>query len=242
MTAAKCAAPPSGRSSRSTVVTTTWRRPSRATASATRVRLVMRPARPGMAGGDVAEAQARVQISPMIIMVAWRCDQHSPMLGQAASSQTVARRLLAHQGLGFVVDRMGGRLDPDPRRLALDRVVRPVRLLRMAEGRGEAVIDDDVRCHDANRSGGCGVAASRRGRAMHTRKQRGAAIRAVQGHRRTAVVTAIVTIAISEHPPARRPCARSKAASRWPGKAPIGCSGRSANLTTVSMILRGPVL
>jgi hypothetical protein len=36
--------------------------------------------------------QARVQVSPMIIMVAWRCDQHSPMFGQAASSQTVTRR------------------------------------------------------------------------------------------------------------------------------------------------------
>ena len=39
------------------------------------------------------KAQARVQISPMIIMVAWLCDQHSPMLGQAASSQTVTRPL-----------------------------------------------------------------------------------------------------------------------------------------------------
>ena len=39
------------------------------------------------------KAQARVQVSPMIIMVAWRCDQHSPMFGQAASSQTVTRPL-----------------------------------------------------------------------------------------------------------------------------------------------------
>ena len=37
------------------------------------------------------KAQARVQVSPMIIMVAWRCAQHSPMLGQAASSHTVTR-------------------------------------------------------------------------------------------------------------------------------------------------------
>ena len=29
----------------------------------------------------------------MIIIVAWRWDQHSPMFGQAASSQTVTRRL-----------------------------------------------------------------------------------------------------------------------------------------------------
>ena len=35
------------------------------------------------------KAQARVQISPMIIMVAWLWLQHSPMFGQAASSQTV---------------------------------------------------------------------------------------------------------------------------------------------------------
>jgi hypothetical protein len=35
-------------------------------------------------------AQARVQISPMIIMVACFFSQHSPMLGQPASSHTVA--------------------------------------------------------------------------------------------------------------------------------------------------------
>ena len=55
----------------------------------------------GFVGGErrgwpvatLQNAQARVQVSPMIIMVAWRCDQHSPMLGQAASSQTVTRPL-----------------------------------------------------------------------------------------------------------------------------------------------------
>jgi hypothetical protein len=35
------------------------------------------------------KAQARVQVSPMIIMVACALVQHSPMFGQAASSQTV---------------------------------------------------------------------------------------------------------------------------------------------------------
>ena len=35
------------------------------------------------------KAQARVQVSPMIIRVACFWLQHSPMLGQAASSQTV---------------------------------------------------------------------------------------------------------------------------------------------------------
>ncbi len=37
------------------------------------------------------KAQARVQVSPMIIMVAWRFSQHSPMLGQPASSHTVCK-------------------------------------------------------------------------------------------------------------------------------------------------------
>jgi hypothetical protein len=35
------------------------------------------------------KAQARVQVSPMISMVAWRPAQHSAMLGQPASSHTV---------------------------------------------------------------------------------------------------------------------------------------------------------
>jgi hypothetical protein len=47
----------------------------------------------GMPVATLQKEQARVQVSPMIIMVAWRCDQHSPMFGQAASSHTVTRRL-----------------------------------------------------------------------------------------------------------------------------------------------------
>ena len=35
------------------------------------------------------KAQARVQVSPMIMKVAWRLAQHSPMLGQPASWHTV---------------------------------------------------------------------------------------------------------------------------------------------------------
>ncbi len=35
------------------------------------------------------KAQARVQVSPMIMKVACRFSQHSPILGQPASSQTV---------------------------------------------------------------------------------------------------------------------------------------------------------
>ena len=37
------------------------------------------------------KAQARVQVSPIIIIVACRSDQHSPMFGHAASSHTVCR-------------------------------------------------------------------------------------------------------------------------------------------------------
>ena len=37
------------------------------------------------------KAQARVQISPMIMKVACFLSQHSPILGQPASSQTVTR-------------------------------------------------------------------------------------------------------------------------------------------------------
>ena len=46
---------------------------------------------PGMPVRTLQKAQARVQVSPMIMKVAWRFDQHSPILGQPASSQTVTR-------------------------------------------------------------------------------------------------------------------------------------------------------
>ena len=39
------------------------------------------------------KAQARVQVSPMIMKVACFFSQHSPMLGQPASSHTVTRPL-----------------------------------------------------------------------------------------------------------------------------------------------------
>ena len=89
-TSAKWAAPPSSRSSRSTEVITTCFRPILATASATRWGSVGSSAsgRPVL---TLQKAQARVQVSPMIIMVAWRTDQHSPMLGQDASSHTVVK-------------------------------------------------------------------------------------------------------------------------------------------------------
>ena len=50
-----------------------------------------RPIVPGKPVATLQKAQALVQISPMIIMVAWAWDQHSPILGQAASWQTVDR-------------------------------------------------------------------------------------------------------------------------------------------------------
>ena len=48
---------------------------------------------PGLPVLTLQNAQARVQVSPRIMNVAWRCFQHSPILGQAASSHTVCRLL-----------------------------------------------------------------------------------------------------------------------------------------------------
>ena len=86
--AAKCAAPPSGRSSRLTDVTTTCRSPRRATARATR---------PGSSASTASgrpcvtaqKPQLRVQVSPSSMNVAVWCPQHSPRFGQCASSHTV---------------------------------------------------------------------------------------------------------------------------------------------------------
>ena len=91
MVAAKCAAPPSGRSSRVTEVTTTYFSSIPAAASATR------PGSPGSSGSGTPECtaqkrQLRVQRSPMIRKVAVRCEKHSHMFGHLASWQTVCRR------------------------------------------------------------------------------------------------------------------------------------------------------
>jgi hypothetical protein len=88
MTAAKCAAPPSARSSRSTEVTTTCARPIFATASA-RCAGSSGSTGPGSPVLTLQKAQARVQVSPRIMNEACFFDQHSPILGQLASSQTV---------------------------------------------------------------------------------------------------------------------------------------------------------
>jgi hypothetical protein len=90
----------------------------------------------GPAGGDVAERAGaganRAQ------------DHHRGMALRPALPDVRAGRLLAHrvelerahQLARLAVFRRGRRLDPDPRRLALDRVVRAVCLLRMANAGG----------------------------------------------------------------------------------------------------------
>ncbi len=97
MVSAKIEAPPSGRSSRSTEVTTAWRSPMRATASPTRRGSSTSTSPPRRPLFTAQKAQARVQTSPRIMKVAVPEFQHSPRLGQRASSQTVTSLLLAHQ-------------------------------------------------------------------------------------------------------------------------------------------------
>ena len=53
------------------------------------LRLVADRAAPGSPVLTLQKAQARVQVSPMIMKVACFFSQHSPILGQPASSQTV---------------------------------------------------------------------------------------------------------------------------------------------------------
>jgi len=118
-TSANCDAPPSGRSSRATAVTTAWARPIDATASARRAGS---PGSGGPLGSRVSTRQnphARVQRSPLIMNVAVPCCQHSKMFGQPASSHTVTRSLRPHRALQAAVLRAHERLDPDPFRLAL---------------------------------------------------------------------------------------------------------------------------
>ena len=90
MVLAKCSAPPSAKSSLSTEVITTCCKPRRATASPT-LSGSCGSSWSGLPVATLQKAQARVQIEPKIIIVACFCDQHSPILGQAASSQTVTK-------------------------------------------------------------------------------------------------------------------------------------------------------
>ena len=88
ITPTKALAPRSGRSSRSTLVITACRSPIRFTDCATRS---------GSSGSwkvglpvfTLQKPQRRVQVSPRIMNVAVPRSQHSPMLGHAASWQTV---------------------------------------------------------------------------------------------------------------------------------------------------------
>jgi hypothetical protein len=88
MVIAKRVAPPSGSSSRFTEVITTWERPMARTASATRLGSSQSMER-GRPVRTAQKRQERVHTSPRIMKVAVPCPQHSPMLGQRASSQTV---------------------------------------------------------------------------------------------------------------------------------------------------------
>ena len=152
MVAAKWPAPPSGRSSRSTEVMTTWARPE------LRHRIgdaggFVGGERQRLAGGDVAErAGAGAGVAH---------DHHggvalAPALADVGAGGFLAhgdQAVGAHQRAGLVVDRMGGRLHPDPGGLALDGIVRPVRLLRVAFGAG-AVVDDEAGGHGGRCGGG----------------------------------------------------------------------------------------
>jgi len=71
---------------------TTWESPICFTALATFSGSAMSSAL-GLPVATLQKAQARVQISPMIMKVACFLSQHSPMFGQPASSQTVTSLL-----------------------------------------------------------------------------------------------------------------------------------------------------
>ena len=91
MVCAQWPAPRSGRSSRSTDVTTTWRRPIFSAAAATLAGSSRSRSSPTLRERTAQYRQARVHVSPMIWNVAVPRPQHSPMFGQRASSQTVCR-------------------------------------------------------------------------------------------------------------------------------------------------------
>src|SRR5262245_45649543 len=84
----KCPAPPSFRSSRSTLVTTTYRSFSAAMVSA-RWRGSSASGASGRPCATSQNGQRRVQMSPRIMKVAVPLPKHSAMFGQEASSHTV---------------------------------------------------------------------------------------------------------------------------------------------------------
>ena len=90
MVRAKCSAPPSGRSSLSTEVRTTYESPILESVSATFSGSSGSGGLPaGLPGVTMQNLQALEQTSPINIRVAVPLPQHSATLGQWASSQTV---------------------------------------------------------------------------------------------------------------------------------------------------------
>ena len=90
MQSTKWPAPPSRRSSRSTLVITTWARRRRATVSA-RFRGSCGSGAAGRPCATSQNGQRRVHRSPSTMNVAVPLPKHSPMFGHEASSHTVCR-------------------------------------------------------------------------------------------------------------------------------------------------------
>ena len=89
MVSAKCPAPPSARSSRSTLVRTTYSTPISASVRATFAGSSGSGGAVGLPALTAQKRHPRVQSSPMSMRVIVPPPQHSPMLGHWASSQTV---------------------------------------------------------------------------------------------------------------------------------------------------------
>ena len=119
MVAANWAAPPSGRSSRATAVSTAKRRPISATAAATRSGSSAAGGASGLRVSTRQKPQARVQRSPLSMKVAVPSDQHSEMFGTARllahGDQVEAAHALAQGPVVLAQPHRG----PEPLRLAL---------------------------------------------------------------------------------------------------------------------------
>src|SRR5919199_107312 len=134
---------------------TAWRSPMRATERATRA---------GSSGSQkvglpvltLQNPQRRVHVSPRIMKVAVPRSQHSPMLGQAASWQTVwsPSRWIRARSSRYPRPPGGGRAGergPTPRRQEPPRADEP---LAQPEGLGEAVGDAPAEAvHGSHRAG-----------------------------------------------------------------------------------------
>ena len=134
MTAANSEAPPSGRSSRATAVTTAKRRPMRSTASATRSGSIGSVGN-GWRVSTRQKPHARVQRSPLIMNVAVPSAQHSDRFGQPASSHTVTRsrsRIVLRIAMTSSVSRSGARIHSGLRLLMSRPSVTPASLSRAA--------------------------------------------------------------------------------------------------------------